>query len=127
LSTSLRGEPLRLGSPDSKHDFIYVEDVVDAYLQGLGRAKKCAGEVYNIGNGREVSIADAAAEIQRVCGSKSVISWGSNGAHRSGESPRWQADIAKAKRDLLWEPTISFADGLEKTAKWFRIHASSYE
>lgn len=123
---SLRGEALQLGNPDSRRDFVYVEDVVEAYRKGMEQAHAVPGEVYNIASGLEVTVKEAAVEIQRICGSKAPISWGSAGSLRPGESPRWQGVVTKAKQDLQWEPRTSFADGLEKTANWFRINASLY-
>lgn len=125
VKKSLRGKSLELGNPESRRDFIYVGDVIDAYKHAMEAAKKVPGEVYNVGSGVEVSIRTVAAEIQRACGTRAAISWGEAQALRPGESPRWQADIAKAKRDLLWEPQTSLMAGIEKTVDWFRMHVPS--
>ena len=127
MKQSLRGEALQVGNPDSRRDFVYVEDVVDAYMNAFGYAQKFSGEIYNIGSGTETTIENAVQEVQRACGSHAEVIWGNSGAFRPGESPRWQADSMKAKRDLSWEPETNFMDGLEKTAKWFKINASFYE
>ena len=124
---SLQGETLTLGNPESRRDFVYVEDVADAYMRAMERAHAFPGEVYNIASGREITIRNAAADIQRVCGSNALVSWGAREVLRPGESPVWQGDITKAKRDLSWELQTSFMDGLEKTAQWFKMNLSHYK
>lgn len=125
--STLRKKALHLGNPTSCRDFIYVDDVVDAYMQTAKKAATIAGEVCNIGSGAEVTIHDTAKEIQRACGLKSVIAWGNADTTRPGESPRWQADITKAKRLLAWEPQTSFSSGLDRTVEWFKMNLAYYE
>jgi nucleoside-diphosphate-sugar epimerase len=127
LLCAARRKPFKLGSTSSRRDFIYVDDVVDAYMRACKHNAKTAGHVFNIGSGVETTIPRAIEEIQRACFSNSNVSWGNVHAERPCESPRWQADIAKAEKILGWTPKTSLAQGLEKTAQWFRMNLPHYE
>jgi nucleoside-diphosphate-sugar epimerase len=39
---------------------------------------------------------------------------------RAGDIRHSRADIRRARRDLGFEPTVSFEDGLEQTLRWFQ-------
>ncbi len=123
---SLNNQELSLGNPQSARDYLYVGDVIDAYLAAAQHISQVAGEVLNIGSGKEISIGEAAQIIQKKCKSTAPITWGSLEAKRPWESGRWQADIAKAKRLLGWEPKISFSSGLDSAIEWFRMNLPRY-
>ncbi len=44
-------------------------------------------------------------------------------APRAGDIEKIYLDVAKAKSDLGWEPTVSFEDGLRQTVEWFKQQA----
>jgi nucleoside-diphosphate-sugar epimerase len=126
IVTMLRNEAVHFGNPASVRDFVYIDDVVDAYMYTMKKVA-IAGTVYNIGSGEEVAIKSIAEEIQRACGSQNTVTWGNPGVLRPGESLRWQADITKAKEELGWVPKTSLIAGLEKTIQWFRMNLPRYE
>ena len=127
IMRSLRNQELSLGNPQSVRDYIYIEDVIDAYLAAAQHISAIAGEVLNVGSGKEIIIGAVAELIQQKCKSNAPITWESSDAKRPWESARWQADITKAKRLLEWEPKISFSSGLDRTIEWFRMNISQYE
>lgn len=126
ITRSLQNQELRLGSPESVRDYIYVEDVIDAYMAAVGRISAIGGEVFNIGSGQEISVGEATERIRETCKAEAPLHWGMGSAGRPWESPRWQADIAKAKEMLGWEPKTSFSEGLDKTIEWFRMNLLYY-
>lgn len=95
-------------------DFIYVEDICRGLM--LCALKGAAGDVYNLGSGREISIAGLAEEIKDVAGSNSNIiylpkrAWDNSGKRF--------ASTKKSKEQLGFEALISHREGIEKTIWW---------
>lgn len=115
---------LKLSAPNPKRDFIFIEDVVEAYLQAaLSRCDN--GEIINIGGGKDYSIQEAAELAMGLSGSIVPIVWGSVPA-RSFEATRWISDISKAAEILEWKPKYDFRSGLAETKKWFEANMHLY-
>src|SRR5829696_1048376 len=70
---ALAGEPITVfGDGQQCRSFTYVGDVVRAMI-ALINEPAAVGQVFNIGNGREITIADLAAKVRRLTGSASEI------------------------------------------------------
>lgn len=115
---SLAGEPLELVSKDVARDFVYVEDVVDAFLK-LDQLAGLKGEVINIGTGVQSTVGDVVEAVQRHAGSRSECRWGAMPA-RIWDAKTWVADCTKALRLLGWRPRTSLPEGLRLTVEWTR-------
>jgi UDP-glucose 4-epimerase len=103
LAQLLAGQPLTIvGDGEQTRDFTFVTDVVDALITAADSEK--AGEVYNVGSGRPVSV----NELVRQLGSPPTVYI----PKRPGEPDCTWADISKIRRDLGWEPKVNFADGV---------------
>jgi UDP-glucose 4-epimerase len=103
LAQLLARQPLTIvGDGAQTRDFTFVDDVVDALLTVAASDK--VGEVYNVGSGAPVSV----NELVRLLGSPPIV----NIPKRPGEPDCTWADISKIRRDLGWEPKVSFADGV---------------
>ena len=118
IQRCIAGKALDMVSPDTARDFIYVEDVVEAYLQ-IGQLSLQCGEVFNIGTGIQSTMRDVVRAAVRSTGAKVRINWGSVPA-RTWDTETWLADATKVRRVLKWAPKTSLADGMEKTTEWFR-------
>lgn len=126
IDKGIKGEELILDNPSAVRDFIYIDDIVDAYLQCINKAEALRGQVLNIGSGKEIGISALCEKLKKIGGFTSVVRQ-EPGRPRMGESPRWQADISKARELLGWQPKRSLEDGLEKTIVWFRENFKFYE
>lgn len=114
---ALRGTLPTLASPSVARDFVWVGDVVDAYL--LAASAPGAGEVYNVGSGRQTTLAEAVDAARRVLGVTGEPTWGSM-ADRSWDTDVWLADVSKIGRGLGWRAAVGFDDGLARTAAWLQ-------
>src|SRR5262249_46888248 len=114
---ALRGTLPVLASPHVARDFVWVGDVVDAYV--LAASVRGAGGVYNVGSGRQTTLAEAVDAARRVLGVSEEPSWGSM-PDRSWDSDVWVADVSKIERELGWRPAVAFDDGLARTAAWLQ-------
>jgi len=116
----------KLSSPDSVRDFIFIEDVIDAYEKIIDNKDKVKNEIFNAGSGKQHTVREVVKNIVKLTGSKVKPEWG-RVANLRNEPLRWQADISKAKRLLSWEPEYSLMQGLEKNINWFKKNISIYK
>lgn len=98
-------------------DFTYVDNVVQANLLAAKAKKVKLGETYNIGNGENTSINELYRVLQELLG---ISVEPKRTGKRAGDVLKTYADIGKAKRDLGYEPTVSFREGLAKSIEWYR-------
>jgi nucleoside-diphosphate-sugar epimerase len=118
ISRTVAGQELHLASSTSVRDFVYIEDVVDAYLACVNYPERVAGEIVNVGSGSQSSVKDVVNTVLELTGSTSVVRWNKEGI-RPGESPTWQANIDKIHNLLNWSPRYSLRDGLKETISWW--------
>ncbi len=122
IRAALRGEDVALTAPGVRHDFVFVDDVVDAMLlaaTGIG----ADGEVINVGSGRQWSNEDLVDMVQRLTGRTVRVRVGEYPA-KPADTGYWVADIQKAAAVLGWRPRYDLASGLKRTIEWFSVTAS---
>ena len=114
---ALTGEPLTVyGDGRQTRSLCYVGDLV-AGLVTLMEADGLGGEVVNLGNPFEVSVAELALRIRSLVGARSTVEH----LPLPGDDPsRRRPDIAKARRLLGWVPRVSLDEGLGHTLDSFR-------
>jgi nucleoside-diphosphate-sugar epimerase len=101
-----------------RHDFIYVEDVVDACLCAA-RVATAAGAVFNIGSG--VSPAnEEVVEIARTVTGRPIPIAETPYPSSPADRAFWCADISRAREHLAWTPRHSLPEGLGATYEWMR-------
>ncbi|MBI5873410.1 MAG: SDR family NAD(P)-dependent oxidoreductase [Candidatus Omnitrophica bacterium] len=118
IKAYLKGEAPEVSSPGCVRDFVFIEDVLSAYSKAIKNIGSAAGEIINIGSGRQYSVSDITRVAARLATTKAKPKWGSMENPRY-EPKHWQADIAKAKKLLGWKPEFSLEQGLKKTIKWY--------
>lgn len=119
IKTLKEGGSPRLTSGSQKWDFVYVEDIADAYVKAIEGPIKVAGhEAINIGTGQPTSVKEAVGVVHEIMGSEVSLEWGGV-PHRSNEIWFNSADASKAARLLGWKPRTCLRDGLSKTVDWF--------
>jgi nucleoside-diphosphate-sugar epimerase len=111
-------EPLDMVAPETARDFVYVEDVVDAFLR-LEELSTLHGDAINVGAGTQVTIREVVEVVTRLTGSRSEVRWNAM-PRRIWDAPHWVASIEKARTVLGWRPRHSFAEGVAKTLEWTR-------
>jgi UDP-glucose 4-epimerase len=111
-----RGEaPTIHGDGKQSRDFTYVGNAVQAIVKAA-EAPEVSGNVYNVGTGRTVTVLDLVAGLNAILGTSLSPAFGPT---RSGDVKFSRADIRRTKRDLGYEPSETFEEGLMKTVKWY--------
>lgn len=118
-SRILSDQPLHIyGSGTQTRTFCYVTDAIRGFLKVLLHGKP--GEPYNIGNpSPEISMAGLVSEIEGVLGRKvahETVDY--PGSYPADEPMRRCPDIAKARADLGYEPTVPLREGLRRFFNW---------
>jgi nucleoside-diphosphate-sugar epimerase len=121
----LLDESPKVSSPNSVRDFIFIEDVIDAYMKII-ETLDISGQIFNIGYGQQHSVDYVVNKIIELIGNKVKPKWGAI-PKRLNEAAFWQANISKSKDILKWEPKYSIDEGLKKTVEWFRENIHLYE
>ena len=121
LIESIIGEKALDASPGmQKRDFIFVEDVVEAFVRAIELIDKVEEDfvTLDIGSGKSVSIRAFSDIAERVSSKKGRVKWGSV-AYRKNEIYDSKADIEKTKHVLKWEPRYNLTEGLNRTIEWY--------
>lgn len=117
LMQAINNEPLTIyGSGDQTRSFCYVDDMVAGILLALF-SDNTKGEVINLGNPDERSIADFAVLVQKITNTTTQMV---NEPLPQDDPQQRKPDITKAKRLLHWEPKVSVDEGLTRTFAYFK-------
>jgi len=106
-----------LVQPQMARDFVYVDDVVEAYLAAATFSGKEPGAVYNVGTGRQTTIAQVVELARRVLNITAEPQWCSMG-DRIWDTGTWVSDNRCIQEALGWNPGNTFEQGFVKTVRW---------
>ena len=118
----LRGELPPLVNPEIARDFVFVEDICDAYLLAAAHPQTERGAIYNVGTGVQTTLREIVELARGQCEIASEPIWGSMG-DRHWDTETWVADADKIARELGWRPRHGLAEGFSRTVEWFAAHA----
>ena len=110
-------DPVVHGDGLQSRDFTFIADTVAANLCAAGApAERCAGRVFNIARGTPATLLDLLDILATELG---VTVAPKHTDPRAGDVRNSHADISAARRDLGYEPGVSFREGLARTLAWF--------
>jgi UDP-glucose 4-epimerase len=117
IGNVLRGEPITIhGDGSQTRDFVFVDDVVNAWLRVLA-APKTADAVLNVGSGVETSVTELANAVLAAFG-EPRDSW----EIRHEDVQLGDQRRACAKLDAIaahgWAPSVGLHDGVARTVSW---------
>ncbi len=124
IANALNDKPLPVyGDGLNVRDWLYVEDhcrAIDLIIHN-----GTVGEVYNIGGHNEMKNIDIVKLICKALDKpESLITYV---ADRKGHDMRYAIDPTKIHGELGWLPETKFADGIEKTIRWYLDNRSWWE
>ena len=103
------------GDGTQTRDYAYVKDIVEAnLLAATTKNEKAFGQIFNVGNGDNLSVNDI---VKNIIGNRSI-------------KPEYKppviepkdtlADTKKIIKMLGWQPKYTFPEGIEETIDWFQ-------
>ena len=116
INNALNDKPLPVyGDGLYVRDWLHVYDHCKAVWEVLTKAQP--GEVYNIGgNNEKTNLEVVNLILERLGKSKSLIQ---HVGDRPGHDRRYAIDSSKIAKDLKWEPTVTFEEGIGQTIDWY--------
>lgn len=116
LERALRGDKISIwGDGSVVRDYVYVGDIVQAFLRVLDYAGE--RRIFNIGSGAGTSLNELVRQIGALAGRAPAVE---HTPARRFDVPANVLDISLARRELGWQPRTPFADGLRRTYEWMR-------
>lgn len=108
--------PVIDGDGTQVSEFVYIGDVARANLLAM---EASANGAYNIASGRDTSFNEIMAALLAACGSDLQPEYKVDAAKVANPTvTKIGLSIAKAKRDLGWEPVVNIQDGMKRLVKW---------
>lgn len=103
--------------PLISRDFVYVNDICDAFVLAAARITEVKGEAFNIGVGKKTTIGELAALVEKefAIGEKPRFS---DMPNRNWDVADWYSNSEKAARMLGWKYSVELADGLRRVSAW---------
>tara|TARA_B100000963_G_scaffold260400_1_gene228659 strand:+ start:915 stop:1955 length:1041 start_codon:yes stop_codon:yes gene_type:complete len=137
IFNALNGKPIPVyGKGDQIRDWLYVDDHVDALIKISKEGK--IGEKYNIGGQNELRNIEVIEKICNILDKKnppdkeklhidSYLDLIVFVEDRLGHDKRYSIDIDKINKELKWEPSNNFEQGIESTVDWYIENRSWFD
>lgn len=109
-------EPTLWGTGNESRDFIYISDIVRIIDLAINHSK-FDGEVVNVANGKQITIAEVVETVRKVIGTKKSIRF--NRTERKGDPINWEANIEVVK-SWGYVPTVDLKTGVKNYVSWVR-------
>lgn len=117
ITNLLEGKRVPLyGNGLNIRDWLYVEDHCAAIDLIIHKGK--IGETYCVGGNTEKNNREITHELLKLMGkNESYVEFVTD---RPGHDKRYAIDFSKIKKELGWEPKVSFDEGMKKTVTWYK-------
>ncbi len=106
-------------------DFVYIDDVVEAYISILKNPEKIKGKIFNISSGNQISIGEISEKVKSILNSSCFLDFG-NLSGRTFDSTTWLGDSSLFRETFNWTPK-KIDEGLKKSAEWFSKNLNLYK
>lgn len=130
---AMEGKEIQIfGDGSQERDYLYVDDIVDAFL-ALAALRPRKGEVYNIGTDERVRFVDMVEAVLAAVGSgaKRHVPWPEN--YEKNETGNYIADTSKIKRITApafagqgWRARVALRDGVRQMVEYYRANKKHY-
>jgi len=120
--SGLRGCLPTFARAEVTRDFIYIDDVIAAFVDAaLRMGPDVAGESFNIGSGVATTLGALATTAQQLFGISAAPQF-SPGAGRAWDVDNWYSNPEKARVVLGWSARVGLEEGLALTRDWWKNH-----
>ncbi|MFN6499184.1 MAG: NAD-dependent epimerase/dehydratase family protein [Nostoc sp. DedQUE01] len=104
------------GDGQQTREFTFVSDIIAANL-AAAIAPEAVGEIFNIGGGSRVVLAEVLDTIEQIVGKPIKRNYIEKAM---GDARHTAADISKAQKILGYQPQVSLTEGLTKEWEWIK-------
>ena len=118
----LKGKHPLIKNPNSKRDFIYIDDVIEVMEKVIFSSQKI--ETIDIGSSNPVLILDVIKKIYKIMNVKEEINIQDNSSEE--EISFMKADLSIAEEKFNWYPKTSLIKGLSNTVEWIKSNYKNY-
>jgi UDP-glucuronate 4-epimerase len=116
LSRISRGEPIGMfGDGTTSRDYTFIDDIVSGVIASYERIDAHGFRVWNLGGNEPVSLREMIATVGEAVGVKPIVQ---QEPMQPGDVERTYADLSRARAELGYEPTTTFAQGVAKQWAW---------
>lgn len=117
----LSGNELNLGYAEPFRNFIFVNDLLDAWMSVIEHKEKCSGQIFTIGPDDPRKIKDCVTLIAKKLNWDGVVNWDTK-SPRHGEIYWLNSDQKKIKEYTGWESKVSYDAGIDKTIEIWKYN-----
>jgi len=113
------------GDGKQLRDYIYVDDVIQAFLMAASN-EKTSGQLYNLGSGVYIEFYKMAEEVLKCVGSGRIkfVDWPEN--YEKIETGDLRISINKIVKDIGWKPKVTFKEGIKLTYEYYKRFKEFY-
>lgn len=127
FSQALQNRIIKHGSGEPTRDFNFVTDTAAGMIK-IAECDKSAGEVINLGTGKEISMMELMQKIASAVGKDVKLVYDPSRVRpANSEVMRLCADNSKAKALLDWEPKVTLDKGLGLTLEWISNNLNKFK
>ena len=111
-----------------RRDYIYVEDVAKGYEVLMKKMLKSTSKlhIYNLGSKYNYNALEVVLEIYKIMGKENLRPVVKN-LFTEYEIQNQKLNYKKAKKELKWNPSISFDRGIRKTIQWYKKNINEFK
>ena len=121
ISQMLRGDTCNLGYSEPYRNFIYIDDLLDAWETIISNPDKCQGEIFCIGPDNALKIKDYVKMIAKKLNWDGHVNWNTK-PKRPGEIYLLNSTNHKITTRLGWAPKVELSAGVDRTIQvWKNI------
>lgn len=125
MMAALYGETIRMANPKTARDFVYIDDVLDVYLN-IEQLARLRSEILNVATGVQTDLSTVVDITQSLLGhGLDSLHWGEM-APRTWDTDTWVGDVSKLRRLTGACPRTTLREGLARCLEWFARHPHHY-
>ncbi len=113
------------GDGSSSRDYTFISDIIHGIMASIRILRDCRHplyRVYNLGNSEPITLIKMIRAIEKELGMQAVLN---HMASQPGDVNVTYADISSAKKDLSYDPEVTFQEGIRGFVRWFTQNIST--
>ena len=115
VKKAINGEPITIAGDGSQfRKFVYVEDLAEGNMLALKSI--ASNKTYNLDGIEKITIKEIAEMVRNIIGNTKI----EYASARTGDFSGKEVSSEIAKKELNWEPKISFEEGLRRYIMWYK-------